>query len=66
MQGFACAFHILYRTEQERFEEYSTTWRSLYTVFAAAISEFDSKTYLEVCSPCRTCYHLVCGGQFSS
>ncbi len=33
-QGFACAFHILYRTEQQKFEEYSTTWRSLYTVRA--------------------------------
>ena len=56
LQGFACAFHVLYRTEQQRFEEYSTTWRSLYTVFAAAVSEFDSKTYLEVlCGPAVPC-----------
>ena len=32
-------------------QEYSTLWRSLYTMFAAAVSEFDSKTYLEHHNP---------------
>lgn len=32
-------------------QEYSTTWRSLYSVFAAAVGEFDSETYLKHHNP---------------
>ena len=35
-------------------QEYSTLWRSLYTMFAAAVGEFDSKTYLAHHNPGMT------------
>lgn len=34
-----------------RAQEYSTLWRSLYSMFAAAVGEFDSKTYLQHHNP---------------
>ncbi|CAL8463282.1 g2816 [Coccomyxa elongata] len=59
MWGFACAFHVLYRSDQDDAPEFSTLWRSLYTVFAAAVGEFESDTYIQHHNPRLTVPLLV-------
>ncbi|KAK9917231.1 hypothetical protein WJX75_002125 [Coccomyxa subellipsoidea] len=59
MWGFACAFHVLYRSDQDDAQEFATLWRSLYTVFAAAVGEFESNTYIDHHNPRLTVPLLV-------
>eukprot|EP00884_Botryococcus_braunii_P013792 jgi/Botrbrau1/22413/Bobra.0091s0018.1 len=49
--GFAAAFHILYKKQQETFEEFSNMARSMWTLFNAAIGTYDEDTYLSSDAP---------------